>query len=114
MMLFKLILLSICFFNASAVDLTLSEVKRGANDPWYEFQLNHLIKMLVKRKRYQESLVFSQKIQNQSAAELRKILKRIRLGAMKNTKNLQPEILPKTNRKNSRFNSYRRFHAKNQ
>ena len=114
MMLFKLILLSICFFNASAVDLTLSEVKRGANDPWYEFQLNHLIKMLVKRKRYQESIVFSQKIQNQSAAELRKILKRIRLGAMKNTKNLQPEILPKTNRKNSRFNSYRRFHAKNQ
>ena len=113
-MLFKLILLSICFFNASAVDLKLSEVKRGANEPQYEFQLNHLIKMLVIRKRYQESLVFSQKVQNKSAAELRKILKRISFGAMKNTKNLQSEILEKTNRKNSRFNSYRRFHTKNQ
>ena len=114
MMLFKLILLSICFFNVSAVDLKLSEVKRGANDPWYEFQLNHLIKMLVKRKRYQESLVFSQKVKNQSAAELSKILKRMRLGTTKNTKNLQPQILSKPNRQKSRFNSYRRFHTKNQ
>ena len=113
MMFLKFIFISICFCNVSAFDLKLSEVKRGANDPWYEFQLNHLIKMLVKRKLYQESMLVSEKIQNQRAFELRKILKRIKLGAMNESKNIDPENRPKVHRKNSRFNNYRRFHGKN-
>ena len=113
MMFSKFIFISICFCNVSAFVLKLSEVKRGANDPWYEFQLNHLIKMLVKRKLYQESMLVSEKLKNKRTFELRKILKRIRLGAMNDSKNIDPEIRPKVQRKNSRFNNYRRFHGKN-
>ena len=116
-MLLKIIFLSISL-NVFAIELfsegKLSGVKRGANDPWFESQLNHLVKTLIKRKQYEKSLVVTKKIQNQSAFELRKILKRIKLGTKTNSGNIQPKIMPKTRRQNSRFNSYRRFHIRNQ
>ena len=104
--------------NVFAIELfsegKLSGVKRGANDPWFESQLNHLVKMLIKRKQYEKSFVVTQKIQNQSAFELRKIFKRMKLGEKTSSQNLQPKIRPTTRRQNSRFNSYRRFHIRNQ
>ena len=117
-MLLKIIFLAIFSLNVFAIELfsegKLSGVKRGANDPWFESQLNHLVKTLIKRKQYEKSLVVTKKIQNQSAFELRKILKRIKLGTKNNSGNIHPKIMPKTRRQNSRFNNYRRFHIRNQ
>ena len=117
-MFLKIIFLAIFSLNVFAIELfsegKLSGVKRGANDPWFESQLNHLVKMLIKRKQYEKSLVATQKIQNQSGFELRKILKRMKLGTKNNSGNIEPNIMPKTRRQNSRFNSYRRFHIRNQ
>ena len=70
--------------------------------------------MLIQRKQYNKSLVVSTKVQNKGVFELRKILRRITLDATSNSKNIQPKVMPKAHRQNSRFNSYRRYHVKNQ
>ena len=118
MIFLKIIFLTIFSLNVFAIELfsegKLSGVKRGANDPWFESQLNHLVKMLIKRKQYEKSLVVTKKIQNLNGFELRKILKRMKLGTKNNSGNIEPKIMPKTRRQNSRFNSYRRFHIRNQ
>ena len=114
MMVIKLIFLLTFSFNVFAVELKFPGINRGGTNPLYEFQMNHLIKMLIRRKQYNKSLVVSTKIQNKSAFELRKILKRITLDATSNSKNIQPKVMPKAHRQNSRFNSYRRYHIKNQ
>ena len=114
MILFKIILLLTFSFNVFAVELKVPGVKRGGTNPLYEFQMNRLIKMLIERKQYNKSLVVSTKIHNKSVLELRKILKRITLDATRNSKNIQPKVMPKAHRQNSRFNSYRRYHIKNQ
>ena len=89
----------------------LSDVKRGADNPMYDFQLSNLLKLLIRQKQLQKSVVISTKIENRSVYELRKILKRIKLGTMdQNTKPYQKTI---QQRQKSRFNSYKRFHAKN-
>ena len=113
-MLYKFIFLAICCSEIFAIELKLSEVKRGANDPWLEFQLSHLAKMLIKRKRYEKSLVVSKKINSQSVFQLRKILKQIQAGAISNSENIRPKVMPKIHKQKSRFNGYRRFHFKNQ
>ena len=114
MMLLKIILLLTFSFNVFAVELKVPEINRGGTNPFYEFQKNHLIKMLIQRKQYNKSLVVSTKIRNKSAFELRKILKRITLDVTSNSKNIQPKVMPKAHRQNSRFNSYRRYHVKNE
>ena len=114
MMLFKIILLLTFSFNVFAVELKVPGVNHGGTNPFYEFQKNHLIKMLIQRKQYDKSLVVSTKVQNKGVFELRKILRRITLDATSNSKNIQPKVMPKAHRQNSRFNSYRRYHVKNQ
>ena len=114
MMLFKIIFVLTISFNVFAAELKVPGVKRGGTNPLYEFQMNHLIKKLIERKQYNKSVVVSTKIQNKSVFELRKILKRITLDATSNSKNIQPKVMTKAQRQNSRFNRYRRYHVKNQ
>ena len=114
MMLFKLCLLTIFSLtmfagNVSAFGWKLSDVKRGANSPLHDFELSHLVKMLVKRKKLQETMVISKKIQNQNAYEMRKILKLLRLGTM--DKKIEPYHQKLKQRQKNRFHSYRRFHT---
>ena len=111
MMVFKIFLLTFLFGNGLALDLKFSDVKRGADNPIYDFQLSNLLKMLIKQKQMQRSVVISKKVKNQRAYELRKLLKRIKLGTM--DQNVEPYQKKIQQKQNSRFNSYRRFHARN-
>ena len=110
-MLFKIFLLTFIFGNGFAFDWKLSDVKRGADNPMYDFQLSNLLKMLIKQKQMKQSVVISKKIKNKSVYQLRKLLKQIKLGTVdQNVEPYQKKIQQKQNR---RFNSYRRFHARN-
>ena len=103
-------LLSKAFFFtcliSNALCWNISDVKRGADQPDFDFRRNNLMKMLVQRRRHQKTLVLSQKIKNQ---DLRKALNKIQFE--KPTKNIQKNLNQRRN-KNSRFNSYKRFHTK--
>ena len=75
-------MLTFIFGNGFAVEFKLSDVKRGADNPMYDFQLSNLLKMLIKQKQMEKSVVISKKIKNKSVYQLRKFLKQIKIGTV--------------------------------
>ena len=111
MMLLKIFMLTFIFGNGFAFEFKLSDVKRGADNPMYDFQLSNLLKMLVKQKQMEKTVVISKKIKNKSVYQLRKLLKQMKLGTV--DQNVEPYKKKIQQKQNRRFSSYRRFHARN-
>ena len=114
-MLFKVFLLTF-LANGFAFEFKLSDVKRGADNPMYDFQLSNLLKMLIKQKQMEKTVVISTKIKNKSVYQLRKLLKQIKLGSVDQNQpwiKIEPYQKKIQQKQNRRFNSYRRFHVRN-
>ena len=105
-MIFTKVVSLACFVAmVNALTWNLSDIKCGANDPVFEYDLNQRIKLLVRRRILHKSLVISQRVKNKNLFDLRQELYQIGQKGIKKTDKQKQN-------KNSRLKKYKTYHHK--